>query len=149
MRDVPHIEASSYIRTEQRLRFLARDARNPWAALVYWLGATEPSRESSFFDAMQKFGTLMQLVLPDERPGVFVKRDAVQSVMDFGTVKRLVFKDGSALDVRYAGPPGDLYDEATSNRTTMSASSSGASPPQSRARAADGLALNVTSRECC
>ncbi|WP_201762792.1 hypothetical protein [Paraburkholderia hospita] len=114
MRDVPYIEASSYIRTERSLRFLARDARNPWAALVYWLETTEPSRESSFFDATQKFGTLMQLVLPDERPGVFVKRDAVQSVTDFGTVKRLVFKDGSALDVRYAGPRSDLYDEATS-----------------------------------
>jgi len=111
MRDVPDIEASSYIHTEQRLRFLARDARNPCAAIVYWLGATEPSRESSFFDAMQKFGVLMQLVLPDERPGVFVKRDAVQSVMDFGTVKRLVFRDGSSLDVRYDGPCSDLCDK--------------------------------------
>jgi hypothetical protein len=60
---------------------------------------------------MQKFGALMQLVLPDERPAVFVKRDAVQSVMDFGTVKRLVFRDGSSLDVRYAGPCSDLCDE--------------------------------------
>jgi hypothetical protein len=111
MHDVPHIEPSSYIHTEERLRFLARDARSPCAAIVYWLGATEPSRESSFFDAMQKFGALMQLVLPDERPGVFVKRDAVQSVTDFGTVKRLVFRDGSALDVRYAGPCSDLCDE--------------------------------------
>jgi hypothetical protein len=111
MRDVPHIEPSSYIHTKQGLRFLARDAQNPRAAVVYWLGATEPSRESSFFDAMQKFGALMQLVLADERPGVFVKRDAVQSVTDFGTVKRLVFRDGSSLDVRYAGPCNDLCDE--------------------------------------
>jgi hypothetical protein len=50
MRDVPHIEPSSYINTEQALRFLARDARNPCTAIVYWLGATEPSRESSFFE---------------------------------------------------------------------------------------------------
>jgi hypothetical protein len=64
----------------------ARDAQNPCAAVVSWLGATEPSRESSFFGAMQKFVALMQLVLPDQRPGVFVKRDAVQSVTDFGTV---------------------------------------------------------------
>jgi hypothetical protein len=34
----------------------------------------EPSRESHLFDAAQKFGPLMQLVLPDERPGVFVSR---------------------------------------------------------------------------
>src|SRR5260370_38665333 len=77
MRDVPHIEPSSYIHTEQRLRFLARDAQNPCAAIVYWLGATKPSRQPSFFVAMKKFGGLMQLFLPDERLGVFVNRDAV------------------------------------------------------------------------
>ena len=60
---------------------------------------------------MQKFGPLMQMVLPDERPGVFVKRDAVLIVHDCGVVKRLVFKDHSSLDVRYTGPCGDLYDE--------------------------------------
>lgn len=37
----------------------------------------------------------MQLVFPDERPGVFVERDAVQRVLDSGVVKRPVFKDGS------------------------------------------------------
>jgi hypothetical protein len=51
------------------------------------------------------------MVLPDERPGVFVKRDAVHTVQDCGVVKRLVFKDQSSLDVRYAGPCSDLYNE--------------------------------------
>ncbi|MFL9959171.1 hypothetical protein PQR65_37880 [Paraburkholderia nemoris] len=111
MRDVPRVEPSSYLLTRSMLRFLARDSRNPSAALVYWLGVAEPSREPCFFDAMQKFGLLLQLVLPDERPGVFVKRDAIHSVQDCGVVKRLVFKDGSSLDVRYAGPCSDLFDE--------------------------------------
>jgi hypothetical protein len=110
MRDVPHIEPWSYLDSQQTLRFLARDAQNPSAALVYWLGVMEPSREPSFFNAMQKFGPLMQLVLPDERPGVFVKGDAVRIVQDCGVVKRLVFRDGSSLDVRYAGPCSDLYE---------------------------------------
>lgn len=96
MRDVPHIEPSSYFVTGKTPCFLARDSRNPGGALVYWLGVTEPSREPYFFDAMQQFGPLMQLVLPDERPGVFAKRSAVSSVQDCGVVKRLVFKDGVA-----------------------------------------------------
>lgn len=111
MRDVPRVEPSSYLLTRQTLRFLARDAKNPGAALVYWLGVKEPTLEPRFSDAMHKFGPLMQMVLPDERPGVFVKRDAVQMVQDCGVVKRLVFKDRSSLDVRYAGPCSDLYDE--------------------------------------
>lgn len=111
MRDVPRIEPSSYLLTRRMLRFVARDAKNPSAALVYWLGVKEPTPEPSFSDAMQKFGPLMQMVLPDERPGVFVKRDAVQIVQDCGVVKRLVFKDQSSLDVRYAGPASDLFNE--------------------------------------
>ncbi|MBC8751896.1 MULTISPECIES: hypothetical protein [Paraburkholderia] len=111
MHDLPHIESSSCQVTRKTLRFLARDARNPGAALVYWLGVREPSLESSFFHAMQKYGPLMQLVLPDERPGVFVKRDAVQRVQDSGILKRLVFKDESSLDVRYGGPCRDLFNE--------------------------------------
>ncbi|MFB9128561.1 hypothetical protein E2553_24900 [Paraburkholderia dipogonis] len=110
MRDVPQIEPSSYLVTEKTLRFLARDSQNPAGALVYWLGVTEPSRAPRFFEAMQKFGQLMQLVLPDERPGVFVKRSAVKLAQDYGDVKRLVFKDGSSLDVRYAGPCSDLHE---------------------------------------
>jgi hypothetical protein len=112
MHDVPPIEPSSYQQaTRKTLRFLARDARNPGAALAYWLGLTEPSAEPSFFNSMQTYGPLMQLVLPDERPGVFVERDAVQRVQDSGVVKRLVFKDGSSLDVRYDGPCRDLINE--------------------------------------
>ncbi|MBC8742501.1 hypothetical protein F6X40_39040 [Paraburkholderia sp. UCT31] len=111
MHDVPHIDPSSRLATRKTLRFLARDARNPGGGLVYWLGVTEPSAEPSFFHAMQKYGPLMQLILPDERPGVFMKRDAVQRVQDSGVVKRLVFKDESSLDVRYGGPCRDLFNE--------------------------------------
>ena len=109
MRDVPSFEPSSRLIDRETLRFLARDAQDPGAALAYWLGQARPSRESNFFDATQKFGPLMQLVLPDERPGVFVNRSAVRAVRDCGVVKRLVFKDGSWLDVRYAGSGSDLY----------------------------------------
>ena len=91
------------------VRFLARDAKNPVVALVYWLGLRQPSVEPSFYHAMHKFAPLMQLILPDERPGVFVNRNAVHFVHDFGIVKRLVFKDKSSLDVRYSGPYTDLY----------------------------------------
>jgi hypothetical protein len=111
MPDVPHVEPASYLLTRRTLRYLERDARNPGAALVHWLGETKPSLESSFFNAMQRYGPLMQLVPPDERPGVLVKREAVQKVHDTGVVKRLVFKDGSSLEVRYGGPCRDLYDE--------------------------------------
>jgi hypothetical protein len=113
MRDVPRIEPSSYLSPRQTLRYLARDPKIPGAALVYWLGVVEPSREPSFFDAMQKFRPLMQLVLPDERPESFVRRSAVHVVQDCGVVKRLVFKHQSSLDVRYDGPCSDLYDEST------------------------------------
>ena len=79
--------------------------------MAYWLGETKPSLESSFFNAMQKYGPLMQLGPPNGHPDVFVKRESVQKVHDTGVVKRLIFKDGSSLEVRYAGPCRDLYDE--------------------------------------
>jgi hypothetical protein len=109
MREVPVIEPELYTQTNPTLRFLARDSKDHVIALVYWLGVTSPSREPSFYDAMHKFGPLMQLILPDERPGVFVNRSAVLRAQDLGFVKRLVFKDWSSLDVRYAGPSSDLY----------------------------------------
>ncbi|MFP3643050.1 hypothetical protein [Paraburkholderia sp. SIMBA_054] len=108
MRDVPCIEPSSYPVGPKTLRFLARDAQDPSAALVYWLGIAEPSREANFFEATRKFGSLMQLVLPDECPGVFVNRSAVHTFQDCGVVKRLVFKDRSSLEVRYSGSCSDL-----------------------------------------
>lgn len=108
MREVPDVQRSLYTHTESVPRFIARDSSNPAAALVYWLGVSEPSREDSFFEAIQKFGPLMQLVLPDDRPGVFVNRRAVHIVHSGGIVKRLVFKDLSSLDVRYDGPCSDL-----------------------------------------
>ena len=110
MRDVPNIEPSSFLFGQRTLRLVARDANHPSAALVYWLGTTEPSHEANFFEATRKFGSLMQLVLPDERPGVFVNRNAVHTVQDYGVVKRLVFKDRSSLEVRYSGPRSDLCD---------------------------------------
>jgi hypothetical protein len=110
MRDVPCIEPSSFLVGQKTVRVLARDAQNPSAALVYWLGQVEPSREPNFFDAARKFGSLMQLVLPDERPGVFVNRSAVDTVEDCGFVKRLIFKDKSSLEVRYSGACSDLCD---------------------------------------
>jgi hypothetical protein len=42
---------------------------------------------------------------------MFVKRNAVHEIQDCGIVKRLVFKDGASLDVRYAGSCRDLYGE--------------------------------------
>ena len=109
MREVPVIESELYSQAGPTLRFLARDSKDHVIALVYWLGVTEPSREPSFYDAMQGFNPLMQLILPDECPGVFVNRSAVHSAQNLGLVKRLVFKDWSSLDVRYAGPCSDLY----------------------------------------
>ncbi|TCG03897.1 hypothetical protein BZM27_44905 [Paraburkholderia steynii] len=110
MRDVPCIEPLSFLVGQKTLRMLVRDVQNPSAALVYWLGVAEPACEANFFEATRKFGSLMQLVLPDERPGVFVNRSAVHTVQDCGVVKRLVFKDKSSLDVRYSGPCSDLCD---------------------------------------
>lgn len=46
------------------LRFVARDVDDPRAALLYWLGCDEPSREGSLFDATQRFSPLMQVVFP-------------------------------------------------------------------------------------
>jgi hypothetical protein len=110
MHQLPCIEPSSYPNGQKTLRMLARDAQNPSAALVYWLGIAEPSSEANFFEATRKHGSLMQLVLPDERPGVFVTRSAIHTVEDCGVVKRLVFKDQSSLDVRYRGSCSDLCD---------------------------------------
>lgn len=110
MRDVPCIEPASNPVGSKTLRYLERDAQNPGTALVYWLEKAEPTCEVNFFEATRKFGSLMQLVLPDERPGVFVNRSAVHAVQDCGVVKRLVFKDRSSLEVRYSGSCSDLHD---------------------------------------
>ena len=109
MRDVPCVDRLLYSDRQRIVRFLAHDSSDHVAALVYWLDLSQPSREPSFYDAMYKFAPLMQLILPDERPGVFVNRNAVLIAHDCGIVKRLVFRDRSSLDVRYAGPCTDLY----------------------------------------
>jgi hypothetical protein len=108
MRGIPRIDVSSHPQAAGAVRFLARHSADPSAVLIYWLGSQEPTREPSFFAAMQRFGPLMQLVLPDERPGVFVNRSAVGAVHGDGVVKQLVFKDGSSLDVRYDGSRANL-----------------------------------------
>ena len=46
-----------------------------------------------------RFGPLMQVVFPDDRPGAFVNRSALLVIQRFGTIDRLVFLDGSWLDV--------------------------------------------------
>ncbi|HKR47906.1 MAG TPA: hypothetical protein VJU59_50975 [Paraburkholderia sp.] len=81
------------------LRFVARDSGDPKAALLYWLGVAEPSRELSFVEVTQRFSPLMQVVFPDERPGAFVNREAVRDVLRSGHIERLVFLDGSWLNV--------------------------------------------------
>lgn len=81
------------------LRFVIRDPANPAAALLYWLGTPEPSREASFIDATRRFGPLMQVVFADERPGAFVNGHAVRQVIGFGVIDRLVFNDRSWLDI--------------------------------------------------
>jgi hypothetical protein len=111
MRGTPRIDISHHQQRIGAVRFLARHSGDPSTVLIYWMGSAEPTRESSFFDAMQRYGPLMQLVLPDERPGVFVNRHAVGAVHGDGVVKRLVFKDGSLLDVRYDGDRTDLFSQ--------------------------------------
>jgi hypothetical protein len=84
---------------EKTLRFIARKQGSPTAALVYWLGVTEPSSEASVTEMTQRFAPLMQVIFPDDRPGAFVNRSALLGIQQLGTIDRLVFLDGSTLDV--------------------------------------------------
>jgi hypothetical protein len=81
------------------LRFIVRDAVDQRAALLYWLGAAEPSTNASFAEVTQRFAPLMQVVFAQERPGAFVNRDAVREAHRSGTATRLVFLDESWLDI--------------------------------------------------
>jgi len=81
------------------LRFIVRDAVDQRAALLYWLGAAEPSTNASFAEVTQRFAPLMQVVFAQERPGAFVNRDAVREAQRSGTATRLVFLDESWLDI--------------------------------------------------
>jgi len=81
------------------LRFIVRDAANPRAALLYWLGAAEPSTNASFAEVTQRFAPLMQVVFPEERPGALVNRDAVREAHRSGAATRLIFLDESWLDI--------------------------------------------------
>jgi hypothetical protein len=81
------------------LRFIVRDAVDQRAALLYWLGAAEPSTNASFAEVTQRFAPLMQVVFAQERPGAFVNRDAVREAHRSGTATRIVFLDESWLDI--------------------------------------------------
>ena len=81
------------------LRFVLRDAANPTAALLYWLGAAKPSTNASFAEVVQRFAPLMQVIFAEERPGAFVNRDAVREAHRSGTATRLIFLDESWLDI--------------------------------------------------
>lgn len=81
------------------LRFIARKAGSPTAALLYWLDVTQPSSEESVIEITGRFAPLMQVVFPDERPGAFVNRSALLDIQERGTIDRLIFLDGSSLDV--------------------------------------------------
>lgn len=81
------------------LRFVIRDPASPTAALLYWLGVREPSRDASFVEVTRRYGPLMQVVFADERPGAFVNREAVREVAESGAIDRLIFSDDSWLDV--------------------------------------------------
>ena len=85
--------------SERTLRFVARKAGSPRAALVYWLDVLEPSIEASVTEVIQRLGPLMQVVFPDDRPGAFVNRSALLDIQHLGIIDRLVFLDGSWLDV--------------------------------------------------
>ncbi|WP_168787786.1 hypothetical protein [Paraburkholderia aromaticivorans] len=102
------MQITPHFQTAPILRFVARDVDDPRAALLYWLGVAEPSRETSFFRTTQRFRLLMQVVLPDERPGVFVNRFAIRAALPAGSIKRLIFLDDSWLEVRYSGNCDDL-----------------------------------------
>lgn len=81
------------------LRFILRDPANPTAALLYWLGAANPSTHASFAEVAQCFAPLMQVVFAEERPGAFVNQEAVREAHRSGTATRLIFLDGSWLDI--------------------------------------------------
>jgi hypothetical protein len=81
------------------LRFIVRDAVDQRAALLYWLGAAEPSTNASFAEVTQRFAPLMQVVFAEERPGAFVNPDAVREMHRSGTATRLIFLDESWLDI--------------------------------------------------
>ncbi|AUT70733.1 MULTISPECIES: hypothetical protein [Paraburkholderia] len=81
------------------LRFVLRDAGNPTAALLYWLGAAKPSTYASFAEVTRRLAPLMQVVFSDERPGAFVNRDVVRRVHRSGTATRLIFQDESWLEI--------------------------------------------------
>jgi len=81
------------------LRFVLRDAGNPTAALLYWLDAAKPTTYVSFAEVTRRMAPLMQVVFSDERPGAFVNRDVVRCVHQSSAATRLIFLDGSWLEI--------------------------------------------------
>lgn len=103
---------------EKTLRFVARKAGSPTAALVYWLGVTEPSGDASVTEIVERLGPLMQVVFPDDRPGAFVNRSALLEIRQFGTIDGLIFLDGSWLDVWNDRDCADICNLYSSRRHT-------------------------------
>jgi len=103
---------------ERTLRFIARKPGSPTAALVYWLGVTEPSSEASVTEITRRFAPLMQVTFPDDRPGAFVNRRALLTTQQLGSIDRLVFLDGSTLDVWNDRACADLCNLYSSRRHT-------------------------------
>lgn len=103
---------------EKTLRFIARKAGSPTAALVYWLDVTEPSSEASFTEITRRFAPLMQVIFPDDRPGAFVNRSALLDIQHLGTIDRLIFLDGSWLDVWNDRDCADICNLFSSRRHT-------------------------------
>jgi hypothetical protein len=98
------------------LRYVARDPQDTRTALLYWLGAALPARAANFSEVTQRLSPLMQVVFPDERPGVFVNQLAVREVLRNGSLERLIFLDGSWLDVWSGGSCTDLCNLHSSRR---------------------------------
>ncbi|HEY3537949.1 MAG TPA: hypothetical protein VGL01_11030 [Trinickia sp.] len=103
---------------EKTVRFIARKPGSPTAALVYWLDGTEPSSEVSFTEVTQRFAPLTQVVFPDDRPGAFVNRSALLAIQHLGTIDRLVFLDGSSLDIWNDRDCADICNLHSSRRHT-------------------------------
>jgi hypothetical protein len=102
--------------TNRGLRYVARDPEDTRTALLYWVGTALPARAANFAEVTQRLSPLMQVVFPDERPGVFVNPLAVRQVIRNGSLERLIFVDGSWLDVWSGGSCTDLCSLHASRR---------------------------------
>jgi hypothetical protein len=101
--------------TNRGLRYVARDPEDTRTALLYWLGTALPARAANFSEVTQRLSPLMQVVFPDERPGVFVTTCGASS--DTQREPRTpYFRGGSWLDVWSGGGCTDLCNLHASRR---------------------------------